>query len=611
IAVAVGAATALTFVTKQKIDDFVTPKTAAGRAAQPELAKPKAGKPTNILVLGSDNRAGDAVAGSNSDTLMLVRLDPQADTISILSFPRDLYVPIPGHGTNKINSAYAVGGPQLTIQTIKTLTNLDVNFVMNVDFTGFQDIVEQLGGIYVDVDRPYFVAEGSGHSAIDLQPGYQRLRGRNALAFARHRISDSDFHRIARQQLVLTSLKRQLAASPLRKNIRQLIAILNKNTEAVVGGAGGGRIPYLVLKDFITLGLGLEAKDIYQIQYDGVTGEAAGGASIVEYEPEKMQAAVAAFLSPSAGAREQTADALVGKGTGAGAGAVDTTKAAPPKVAASVAPSSVSVTVLNGSGVTGAAGNMGASLTSAGYLASVKTTAADNQNYANTRVQYRDAVNKPAAEQLAAKIDGASAEQSDGSNTFDTKVLVIVGKTGTSVAGAGADGTTGSSAATTNAPQYAGNVVPKKAEAKVQFDRVYGKECFLDLATGSNPPKFPILYPTVRATGSTFENVTHYKVAKGRQFYDAYRLVGKVENGYGTAYWGLQGTNWPNPPILDSPTREVRRAGRTYRLYFNGTHLHRVAWSQGSGTYWIENSLLDKLNNETLLAIAYGVKLYR
>ncbi|MBC7460084.1 MAG: LCP family protein, partial [Thermoleophilia bacterium] len=174
IAVAAGAAAALTFVTKQTVDSYLKPKTADGKKAQAALVAPKAGKPTNILVLGSDNRAGAGEQGSNSDTLMLVRLNPQDKTISILSFPRDLYVPIPGRGSQKINAAYAEGGTALTIQTIKQLTDLDVNFVMNVDFTGFQDIVDQLGGIYVDVDRPYFVAEGSGHSAIDLQPGYQR-----------------------------------------------------------------------------------------------------------------------------------------------------------------------------------------------------------------------------------------------------------------------------------------------------------------------------------------------------------------------------------------------------------------------------------------------------
>ncbi|MCW2971966.1 MAG: LytR family transcriptional regulator [Thermoleophilia bacterium] len=605
IAVAVGAAAALTFVTKQKIDDFVTPKTAAGRKAQTELAKPKAGNPTNILVLGSDNRAGDATEGSNSDTLMLVRLDPQEETISILSFPRDLYVPIPGHGTNKINSAYAEGGPQLTIQTIKALTNLDVNFVMNVDFKGFQDLVEQLGGIYVDVDHKYFVPEGAGYDAIDLEPGYQRLRGRDALDFARHRHSDSDFHRIARQQVVLTSLKKQLASSSLRKNIPTLISVLNKNSEVVAGG--GDSVPYGVLKDFITLGLGLQGKDIYQIEYDGVTDTVGPeNMSIVTYEPAKMEAAVAAFEAPSSAARDESANVLVGKD--ASSDAKETDKA-PAKVVTPVVPSTVSVTVLNGSGVTGAAGNMGASLSSAGYLASVKTTPADNQNYANTRVQYRDAANEQAATELAAKISGATAEQSDGSNTFDTKLLVVVGKTGTQV-GSSADGVTGDSAVT--ADEYAGNVVPDKSAPKVVSDAEYGKDPFVDLMTGTDKPKFPALFPSVRPTGTTYdEPVYHYKVAKGTKFYDAYRLVGEVTETSGPIYWGLQGTNWPNPPILDSPTREVTKAGRTYKLFFNGTHLHRVAWSQNGGTYWVENSLLDKLSNESLLAVAYGVKLYR
>lgn len=607
LAIVLGAAAALTFVAKQQIDDFVTPKTAAGRAAQKQLAKPVAGKPTNILVLGSDNREAGAAAGSNSDTLLLVRLDPEKNTISMMSFPRDLYVPIPGHGSDKINSAYANGGPALTVQTIKQLTGLDVNFVMDVDFNGFRAIVEQLGGIYVDVDRKYFVAEGSGHSAIDLEPGYQRLRGADALAFARHRISDSDFHRIARQQLVLASLKKQLAASPLRKNIRGLLQILKQNTEVVAGG--GDTVPTRVLIDFIKLGLGLDGKAIYQVEYQGTTGFA-GEASIVEYSKPTMDAAVAAFLSPNSSAREQTADSLVGKQAPSATAPDKSAEAkAAAEAAAAPAPSTVSVKVLNGSGVAGSASTMAGLLRSAGYDVEPTQTNADNQNYANTRVQYRDKADKAAAEALAQRIDGATAEQAGTSNTFDTKLLVIVGRTGTSVNGEGtASGPVGTDGGPTGGPEYDGNVVPVKAAAKVVTDREYGRDDFLDLATASKRLPFPILYPTVRATGSTFEGVNRYSVAKGHGYYQAYRLVAKTATG---DYYGLQATNWPDPPILDSPTREVTRGGRTYQLFFNGTKLHLIAWHQGAGTYWVANSILDKLSNETMLAIATGVKPYR
>lgn len=603
LAMAAGALAAVTFVAKQELDEWVAPKNAAGRAAQKQLSKPIAGKPTNILVIGSDHREGDAADNKRSDTMMLVRLDPDRKTISILSFPRDLYVTIPGHGQAKINDSYTYGGPALTIQTIKEITGQDVNFSLEVDFDGFKGIVDTFDGIFVDVDRHYMVAEGSGHSAIDVQAGYQRLQGKDALAFARHRVSDSDFHRIARQQQVLASLKKQIAASGIRNNIPQLIRILKKNVTAV--GGGGDGVPYGVLRDYIQLGLALDGKDVYQIEYEGIVGTA-GEASIVEYEPEKMKSAVEAFLSPNAKAREATVDQLVGtKAPSAGA---DTTGADTAKEAdATPAPADVTVTVRNGSGVGGVAGNMAGQLRNAGYQVSGEQTNADTQNYANTRVQYRAEAGKAAAQALAARIEGATAEQSTTSNRFDTQLLVIVGKTGTTLEGGdGGDDDTSSDASTT-APQYAGNAVPEKAAAKVTTDAEYGRELFSQV--DQSQLKFPLLYPTARPEGSTYDEVVQYSIVKGKSAYRNFRLVG--ETGVNGEYWGLQGTNWPDPPILDGATREVVRGGRTYKLYFNGTKLHMVSWRQGAGVYWVTNTILDKLSNETMLAVAASVKPYR
>lgn len=610
LAMVAGAAGAVVFIAQQQIDDFVAPKNAAGRAAAKQLSVPIAGKPTNILVIGSDYRPGDGEDNKRSDTMMLVRLDPGKKTISILSFPRDLYVSIPGHGQSKINDSYTYGGAALTIQTIKEMTGQDINFSLEVDFQGFKSIVDQFDGIFIDVDRKYFVAEGSGHSAIDVAPGYQRLQGRDALAFARHRISDSDFHRIARQQQVLASLKKQIAQSGIKNNIPSLLRILKKNVDAV--GGGGKGVPLGVLKDYITLGLALDGKDVYQVEYDGVVGTA-GEASIVQYEPDKMKAAVEAFVNPSAQAREETANQLVGTSAPEAEASAAKPAEEQPAAAAAPEPSTVTVTVRNGSGVGGVAGNMAGQLTSAGYQVVGGQTNADNQNYANTKVQYRANDGKAAAEALAARIDGASAEKSTSSNVFDSKLLVIVGKTGTSIEGeAGGDSADGggeSSGSATPGGDYEGNRVPEKAAAKVSTDAEYGRELFASNIQRANLKNLPLLYPTVRAEGSTYDDLVQYSVVKGKSVYQNYRLVG--ETGTSGEYWGLQGTNWPDPPILEGATREVVRAGRTYKLYFNGTKLHMVAWRQGAGVYWVSNTILNKLSNETMLAIAQGVKPYR
>ena len=141
--------------------------------------------PQSILVLGTDKRYGDRKAGKpvRSDTMMVVHLDPDSGSTAVMSLPRDLVVPIPGHGRGRINGAYAEGGAKLAVQTVNGL-GFDVSHVIGVDFGGFRRVVNRLGCVYVDVDRRYFndndppVASTENYATIDLKPGYQRLCGR-------------------------------------------------------------------------------------------------------------------------------------------------------------------------------------------------------------------------------------------------------------------------------------------------------------------------------------------------------------------------------------------------------------------------------------------------
>ena len=132
----------------------------ASRKPHTQLKVPVAGQPATALVIGYDHRANEAKGTpSRSDTLMLIRADPRSKTISLLSLPRDLQAEIrcPGKSSyvGKINSAYTYCGPQGTLQTVRGLTNLDINYLITVDFHGFKQIVDRLGGIYLDVDRRY------------------------------------------------------------------------------------------------------------------------------------------------------------------------------------------------------------------------------------------------------------------------------------------------------------------------------------------------------------------------------------------------------------------------------------------------------------------------
>jgi LCP family protein required for cell wall assembly len=166
------------------------------------------------LVMGSDSRGRSATAGARADSILLVRTDPSHHLISMLSIPRDLYLPIPGHGTNKINAAFAFGGPPLLIRTVNRLTDLKVNHVVLVDFTGFRDLIDKLGGITI-VNPTKLVSSQNfdGHS-WQFGKGAIHLDGRRALAYARIRhttnAADSDISRTERQQRVLQALMHQL-----------------------------------------------------------------------------------------------------------------------------------------------------------------------------------------------------------------------------------------------------------------------------------------------------------------------------------------------------------------------------------------------------------------
>jgi polyisoprenyl-teichoic acid--peptidoglycan teichoic acid transferase len=169
-----------------------------------------------FLVIGSDKRANEAEDPGRSDTTILVRLDPDKGLISMMSIPRDLKVEIPGYGTGKFNEAYSYGGTKLTLQTIKSLTGLPINHVINVDFLGFAQGVYAIGCVYADVDRRYYhsnegVPPSEQYAEINVKPGYQLMCGKQALAYVRYRHTDTDIVRSARQQDFLSAARSRVS----------------------------------------------------------------------------------------------------------------------------------------------------------------------------------------------------------------------------------------------------------------------------------------------------------------------------------------------------------------------------------------------------------------
>jgi polyisoprenyl-teichoic acid--peptidoglycan teichoic acid transferase len=192
-----------------------------------ELATADAGGPQTLLLIGSDKRSKGAIdSGSppHSDTMLLLRLDPNQPDTTMLSVPRDLKVTIhPDHGpttTQKINAAYSIGGAKLAVKTVKQLLGIKINHVVDINFGGFKALVDYLGCTYVQVDQRYYhsnlgLPPGQTYSEINIQPGYQRLCGQDALDYVRYRHADTDLVRSARQQDFLRQIKNQVGATGL------------------------------------------------------------------------------------------------------------------------------------------------------------------------------------------------------------------------------------------------------------------------------------------------------------------------------------------------------------------------------------------------------------
>jgi polyisoprenyl-teichoic acid--peptidoglycan teichoic acid transferase len=169
---------------------------------------------STTLVLGSDVRPGGGAG--RSDSILLVRVDPGRNRIAQLSIPRDLRVTIPGHGDDRINTAYTLGGPALAIKTVHDLTGIPINHVVLVDFAGFRELVDALGGVTIDNPTKIISNSFDGH-AWRFGRGSLHLDGRHALAYARVREntadpSDNDLTRGLRQQRVLQAIAHGLAS---------------------------------------------------------------------------------------------------------------------------------------------------------------------------------------------------------------------------------------------------------------------------------------------------------------------------------------------------------------------------------------------------------------
>lgn len=218
-------------------------------------------QPFNVLVIGVDLRASHPEEGARSDTLIVVHVDPRDKWASLLSIPRDTYVQIPsqaceGAAGTKINAAYSCGyrnpqiygleptpenrqdaGAALAAQTVEQFLGITIDYTAQVDFAGFERLIDAIGGITVDVERtildPEYPTEDYGYMRLYIPAGLQRMDGATALRYARTRHVDNDFGRARRQQQVLQAILDELKRQGVLGQIEAAPRLLQVAAESV------------------------------------------------------------------------------------------------------------------------------------------------------------------------------------------------------------------------------------------------------------------------------------------------------------------------------------------------------------------------------------------
>lgn len=202
---------------------------------RPEIAPETDPKAKTILLLGSDKRADGSIAGERSDTMMLARIAANRQSVSLISIPRDSWVEVPGHGDSKINAAFALGGPALAVQTVENLSGVRIDHVAVIDWEGFKQLTDALGGVTVKIPKTVY----DPYRKKTWEAGTHRLDGKDTLLYVRQRagLPGGDLDRVKRQQnvireLVSETLTRGTLANPVK--VYQVLDSVTSNLEVDV-----------------------------------------------------------------------------------------------------------------------------------------------------------------------------------------------------------------------------------------------------------------------------------------------------------------------------------------------------------------------------------------
>jgi LCP family protein required for cell wall assembly len=565
------------------------------------LAYVPPGQPAIALIAGYDVRGApggvNPYAGSNSDTLMLLRANPQNNTLSLLSFPRDLWVNIYCHGDtvdtqNRINSAWGncSDGPAGTLDTVEKLTGLKINYFITLDFHAFKQLVNQLHGVYMNVDRRYYNPLHTGYSAINLQPGYQKLSGGAALSYVRYRHTDSDVYRTGRQQLFVEALKSRLRTSLSLSNFLYkgpaIIGVLKHNI--AVASASGQKVGLGTLKSYLGLLYDLPPGHLIrnQIPIGDLQNTVIGGADVLQASPGAVSGAVQQFLHP-----------VVPPSAATNAGHK---KSGPKKKVHKLPKSQISVLVLNAGNTAGEAANTTYLLTTHGYTTKTLPSSyvANAPKVQSDSTVYFDPV-QPNAEQAAQQLRPLFGKHTSV-KPMTQEIAQYAQRAGNPLTVVAVGTSFGGKLVIHHhfklpaQPQQPAQVSDGAGITAPALRHVYDEV------------HFPLMVPHKVAGGATLSSSVGVRGFKpvGHQ----HEVVLTFVQPDGIEYWQVEETTWNSAPILQNPSYQFVHRGQKFLVYTTGGAIQMVALRTPRATYWVSNTILNELSNKTMLAIAESLR---
>ncbi|MGI6216139.1 MAG: LCP family protein [Coriobacteriales bacterium] len=368
--------------------------------------------PFYILLLGTDGREGED--SYRSDTIILGRVDLQAKQVVLISIPRDTRVYIEGYGYNKINAAYAYGGAAAEVNAVEEFAGVQISHYAQIDFSGFSDLVDALGGVEVDVPIDINDPDAGG----SVSKGLQTLDGEHALIFCRSRdTAIGDYQRQVNQRIFLEAL----ASKILSSDASTMVSAINAIADAVSTDMDVNEI-YSIANSM----KGMTSDNIYSYTVPSAT-ETIDGVSYVVADETEWKAMMETI--DSGGLPADQSEDIAGvvseeyQNSNTSSSASSSTSSSD---SSSVDRSSYTVSVRNGGGIEGSATEAADILETAGY----SVTEIGNANqfvYDSTLVIYNDDSDLDAVNDIISELGKGTAVQSAGRYSFDSDILVVVG----------------------------------------------------------------------------------------------------------------------------------------------------------------------------------------